>query len=297
MSENSISEGAEAARKRRLESVVSIEVEPISSTKGRALFGRERRYVRAGGGRYDTIEALIAEVAKSFPSERVGSGLRGTLSRAGKYARVTEAGDKTFTFGDPILDLVTDDQGSLRVGGREFRPYSAELGMQDRGGGISSIDLTDDIERVRDAMRVASLAGDTRFAVLEDEGEELILASRNPHEQWFYRGSTKMRFRAFRKSYIVYKKMGADVETWGQDFRRASISSTYGSFVDGLSQCFAVGSDSDSDTNDDYVDEYEWFLGGGVESGFDGVRSSCVATWHDRVYPGTVEYGCVIADV
>jgi hypothetical protein len=297
MPEGITNEQAEAERQRRLEAIVSVDVEAIEATKGRTRFRRERPYLRAGHGQYETVEALVAEVSKSFPSERIGSGLRGKLTRVGKYTRVTETGDKTFTFGDPILDLITDDHGNLRVGGRDFRPYVAELAMQDRGGGISSIAVADDVERVRDALRIASLSGETRFSVLEDEGEDLILASRNPHELWFYRGSTKMRFRAFRKSYFVYIKMGADIETWGQDFRRASISSTYGSFVSGLSQCFAVGSDSDSDTNDDYVDEYEWFLGGGVESGFDGVRSSCVATWHDRVYPGTVEYGCVIADV
>jgi hypothetical protein len=287
----------EEARKRRLDQVAPTEVEAIEGAKGRLRYDAERRYVRCGEGRFETVAALVSHVADRFPSERSGAGLRGRMTREGKYTRISKDGERTFTFGDPILDSITDDHGRLTVAGREVNLYAAELAADERGGGIGSIGFSGDVRQAREAQRIAALSSASRFAVLEDDGDELILASRNPHEMWFYRGSTKMRFRAFRKSYFVYIKMGADIETWGQDFRRATITSTYGSFLDGHGHCFAVGTDSDSDTNDDYVDEYEWFLGGGVESGFDGVRSDCVATWHDRVYPGTVEYGCIIADI
>ena len=297
MSEADVSEETQAARKQRLDALASWDIEAIADGKAQTRFSQDRRYVQAGHGRYDSLDALTAQLSKTFPSERSRFGLHGALTRVGKYTRVTEDGDTAFTFGDPILDFITDAQGNLRIGADDSRPFAAEIAAPDRGGGISAINIGGDIDQARAAIRAARLAGETRYAVVEDEGDALTLASRNPHEQWFYRGSSRMRFRAFKKSYIVYKKMGADIETWGHDFRRASISSVYGSFVTGLSQCFPVHYDSDSDTNDDYVDEYEWFLGGGVESGFDGVRSSCVATWHDRIYTGTVEYGCVIADV
>jgi hypothetical protein len=108
----------------------------------------------------------------------------------------------------------------------------------------------------------------------------------------------EMRFRAFRSSYIVYTKIGADIETWGHDFSTASIRSRYGRFLDEThGHCFTIHTDSDSDRNDDYVDEYEWFVGGGVGSGYDGVTSTCVASWHDRPYVGVVSTGCIVADV
>jgi hypothetical protein len=290
-------EATRLAQQQRLEGATRVQVERLGDAKGRLRYGGDRRYIKAGGGDYDTMDALLAHVGRTFPSMRTGNGLRGSMTRVGKYSRVSGDGDRVFTFGDPMLDTITDAQGRLRIGGREFDLYAAELASGDRGAGISTVDVSGDVEQVREAQRVASMSSASRFVVLEDEGDELILASRNPREMWFYRGSTKMRFRAFRKSYFVYIKLGADIETWYQDFRRASITSTYGSFLEWHGHCFAVHTDSDSDTNDDYVDEYEWFFGGGVESGFDGVRSSCVATWHDRVYPGTVEYGCIIADI
>jgi hypothetical protein len=292
-----VDEQARSERENRLARMAPLDIVRVGDTKGQLRYDGDRRFVQAGVGRYETIEAMVSSVANVFPSERVGNGIRGRMTRDGKYERVSASGERIFTFGDPILDAITDDRGHLQVGGRELNIYAADVGAADRNGGISSIGFTGNVDRVREALAVADLSAACRFTVLEDDDDELILASRNPDKMWFYRGSTCMRFRAFRKSYAVYIKMGADIETWGQDFRRASISSTYGSFLDDHGHCFAVDSDSDSDTDDDYVDEYEWFLGGGVGSGLDGVRSSCVATWHDRVYPGTVEYGCVIADI
>ena len=50
--------------------------------------------------------------------------------------------------------------------------------------------------------------------------------------------------------------MEAEIETWGGNFTSATIESVY---IDTFfaQTCFVVKRDSDSDTNDHYLDEYE----------------------------------------
>ena len=53
--------------------------------------------------------------------------------------------------------------------------------------------------------------------------------------------------------------------------------------------CSVAKRDSDSDTNDDYVDEYEW--GTINTSAPTGVESFCQATWRQKLYSGVVSQG------
>jgi hypothetical protein len=283
-------------RQERLRRRASLEdVEATAEGKGSFRFSAERRFLAVGRSDFASFADLTEHVQRVVPSVRSRGGLHGTVTRTGKYERITESGERAFTFGDPILDSITDDRGTITIGQRRHNLYAAEVAHADRSGGISAIDLRAHIPELRQADLLSALTTEGTYTVLECEDDHVVLGSRNPHEMVFYSGSSKMRFRAFKKSYIVYKKMGADVETWGHDFSRASISSSYGQFL-GNGLCFSVHTDSDSDTNDDYVDEYEWFLGGGVDSPFDGVSSSCVATWHGRIYSGVVEYGCIVVE-
>ena len=62
-----------------------------------------------------------------------------------------------------------------------------------------------------------------------------------------------MRFRVFkRRRFGGYWSMGAEIETWGQNFDEALIESRY---LDTFLQqtCAAVKVDSDHDSNDDYL--------------------------------------------
>jgi len=187
-----------------------------------------------GRFRFKDRDELLSYLSQAFPLEKFETGHRVTISRKGKYRRLNEEGEQVFTFGDPLLDLITDEHGWLTVG-----------------------------------------------------AERVILASRNPATAWFYDGSAKMRFRAFKKNYYAGWKMGADIETWGRDFTRAEIQSDYGFWVFGRA-CGVAKHDSDNDTNDDYVDEYEW---GVFSPAPNGINSLCTATWGGASFSRYVSKG------
>jgi hypothetical protein len=180
-----------------------------------------------------------------------------------------------FTFGDPVLDLITDEHGWLTIGGRRHNLAAAEVAdPAARSGGVSTIDLSPRPGELDHIIRQASL-GTGRFSIVEAGADRAIITTTNPSEYGFYSGGAKMRFRAFKKNDWVGWKMGADIETWGGDFTRAEIQSDYGMTVwDNV--CGVAKHDSDSDTNDDYVDEYEWGINSSPPT---GVRSICTATW------------------
>lgn len=81
--------------------------------------------------------------------------------------------------------------------------------------------------------------------------------------------------------------MGAEIETWPDDFTTARIDSVY---IDWFYAqiCFVVKRDSDSDTNDDYLDEYEW---GSFAPQPIRVQSLCNAEYKGQRFSGTVEAG------
>jgi hypothetical protein len=67
----------------------------------------------------------------------------------------------------------------------------------------------------------------------------------------------------------------------------ARIDSTYLDTVIGTT-CAAVKTDSDSDSNDDYVDEYEWGVNAPQPL---RVISFCAARWKGENFAGSVEAG------
>jgi hypothetical protein len=298
MGSNRISDLPDAVRKQRLERVASLtDVQSQSGDKAEFRFDDDHKYLQPGRFEFDSDKDLIAHVSDLVPTASYGQGIKGSVKRTGKYQRINHVGESIFGFGDPLLDSITDNDGLLIVGERRFNLYASEIRHSDRSGGLTNIDFSEHVAKMREAHLYASVLENGPFSIVECDRDNLIVASRNPREMWFYSGTTKMRFRAFDRSYLIYEKMGADIETWGHDFRTASISSRYGRFLDEThGHCFTLHTDSDSDSNDDYVDEYEWFLGANVSSGYDGVSSSCVANWHERIYSGVVAYGCVVIE-
>lgn len=86
------------------------------------------------------------------------------------------------------------------------------------------------------------------------------------------------------------RSIGTEIETWGGDFSRAEIQSAYADPVLPTNPfiCGIVKSDSDSDTDDDYVDEYEYGIAASTPS---TVRSFCQAKWKGEPFGGTVSKG------
>ncbi len=231
---------------------------------------------------------LTDYLAELLGVEPAGGGIRGSASRAGKYDRRTADGDRAFTFGDPILDLITDPEGVITIGGQRYNLAGIELeSPRYRSGGITSIDLgiLGDELRAHQVRQAALGQGD--FTLIECSSDVVALASTNPSQRDFWHSGDHLRFKAWKKNYYFYWSIGAEIETWGHDFDRARIESTY---IDTFyaQVCFVVKQDSDSDTDDDYVDEYEW----GVTSPQPRrVVSQCTAEWHGLRFGGQVEAG------
>jgi hypothetical protein len=265
----------------------NVALKQVRAGKAYLRFPREDGHLEVGRDSFDDQDDLLKYLAATFPVVKDGDGRRFTVKRTGKYRRVNAEGDPVFTFGDPVLDLITDEHGWLAIGGQRHNLAAVELADPgSRSGGIATIDLSPRSGELDHVVRQASLGGD-RFSIDEAGVDHAIIASTNPSEYWFYSGTAKMRFRAFKKNYWVGWKMGADIETWGGDFTRTELQSDYG-YPAWDNVCVVAKHDSDSDTNDDYVDEYEWGVNSSPPT---GVRSICTATWKGATYSRVVTKG------
>lgn len=229
-----------------------------------------------------------------FVPQSEGMGFNISMKRKGKYKRVNRQGKPVFTFGDPILDVITDEQGWTTIGKETFNFKALEITSGgSRSGGISLINLSSDNEAIKIMMLRDAIFGSGGYTVVENDNNSSIIASANPSEINFTDGNARMRFRAFRKRhYQIFTKIGSEIETWQSDFNSATIDSVYADPVIPSNPyiCGIVKRDVDTDTNDDYVDEYEW----GTDPP-STVRSYCEARWRGRDYDGSVMKGdCTI---
>lgn len=246
-------------------------------------------FLQSERSRFDNALDLVKFLRATFGLTGRGSSLRGSMRRVGKYQRVDAAGDDVFTFGDPILDAITDADGWLTIGRDSFHllPRQLESG---RSGGIRSIDLAGDADRLRARLVDEALSGSGSHAIVEHRGDQTVVATTNPSEINFTSSGARMKFRSWKTNYYVYRSIGSEIETWGRDFTSARIESMYADpvvandpFVCGITKV-----DSDSDRNDDYVDEYEV---GVFANPAGSVRSACTAVWSGRSWGGTVQKG------
>jgi hypothetical protein len=195
--------------------------------KAHLKFPREDGYLEVGRDSFDDQDDLLKYLAGTFPVVKDGDGRRFTVKRTGKYRRVNARGDPVFTFGDPVLDLITDERGWLAIGGQRHNLAAVELtDPQARSGGIATIDLSPRPGELDHVVREASLGGG-RLSIDAASVDHAIFALINPSEYSFYSGTAKMRFRAFKKNYWVGWKMGADMRRGaGISRRRRSRATT-----------------------------------------------------------------------
>jgi hypothetical protein len=219
-------------------------------------------------------------------------GVRGTLRRHGKYVRRNANGQALTTFGDPILDLITNEYGELTIGGQRLSIGTAELQEpQQRMGGVSTINLASFLRQTTPYDVARAAMGEEDFVLTECTDRVVAFAS--VRSRTFVRDGDTMRFRAWKRTG-PYWSMGAEIETWGEDFQEAQIESRYLDTVVGQT-CAAVKFDSDHDTNDDYLDEYEWGVNAPQPL---RVISVCTARWKGQDFgPTQVEAGTVCFEV
>jgi hypothetical protein len=215
--------------------------------------------------------------------------LRGSVRRQGKYQKVDKSGNPVLTIGDPILDLVSDDEARVIIGGEAIHLTDTEFSSaRYRSGGIRSIDLSGVSGALAQSQLLAAARGEGDFVLVEASDRVVSFASTNPSQQDFYpTAGGHIRFKAWKKKYLFYWSMGAEIETWGGNFTTARIDSRY---IDTFyaQTCFVVKTDSDSDTNDDYVDEYEWGVNAPQPI---RVESVCNAQFKGQRFVGNVQAG------
>ncbi len=262
----------------------------VTSERGRQVlaFTGPDAVVRPFDGEFVDREHLVAHLSEKLRIPVEAGGLRGSMTRKGKYTRRSRTGDIVHTFGDPILDMITNDEGDLIVGGRRFAVGREELrDSRQRLGGLSTLDLAglgDDFVRSH-GPRAAMGEGD--YVLLTRTSELTAFASKNPAQRDFFLTGDHLRFKAWKKKFAIYWSMGAEIETWGHDFDEARIDSRYLDTAFGQT-CSVIKIDSDQDRNDDYVDEYEWGVGSPQPI---RVESSCTARWKRQNFAGQVEAG------
>lgn len=254
----------------------------ITAAAGKATFVfPEKAELTHGRCKFKTREEFLKYIEKSFGA--------GSASVRGKYQKVDKSGNPVFTIGDPILDLVSDDEGRVFIDGEAIPLMTTELSSaRYRSGGIRSIDLAGVSSGLAQSQLLSAARGEGDFVLMESSDRVTSFASTNPSQLDFYpTAGGHIRFKAWKKSYGIYWSIGAEIETWGGNFTSASIQSIY---IDTFyaQTCFVVKRDSDSDTNDDYVDEYER---GVFSSPPRRVESLCSALFKGQRFVGRVEAG------
>jgi hypothetical protein len=244
--------------------------------------------LRAARWQFRNRDDLVRFLADTFNLPVHDGGLRGTIRRYGKYVRRDAHGNPVTAFGDPILDLITNEYGELEVGGQRLSIGAAELREpRYRMGGLSNVDLGVKADEVAayHLRRAAMGVGD--FVVTDNTDGLVAFASTNPSQRDYWLDGDHLRFKAWKKNRFLYWSMGAEVETWNHDFTSARIDSRYLDTFVGQT-CAVVKVDSDSDTNDDYLDEYEWGINAPQPL---RVVSLCTAQWKGRHFAAQVEAG------
>jgi|KBSMisStandDraft_5_1062788.scaffolds.fasta_scaffold133271_1 hypothetical protein len=237
------------------------------------------------------LSAYIAEVL-GLKNGRKATQL--SVKRRGKYQRLDHAGSPVYTFGDPILDLITDEHGWVTVGKATYHLTPKDLkSPANRKGGIISIDLGVNNGEIRRQQLAEALADKGGRTLVEHTTDRLVIAKTDLSQMDFWHGNAHLRFHSWKKNYGFYRSIGTEIETWGADFIRAEIQSLYADPVVGSQNPFVCGivkRDSDSDSNDDYVDEYEYSYGAPPRIP-SSVRSNCLANWKGQRWGGVVSKG------
>jgi hypothetical protein len=180
------------------------------------------------------------------------------------------------SFGDPILDMITNEYGQIRIGSLKF-----QIGANSLIDARSSVGNTDDMD-----LRPREESSDANGSVVVEASSQASARS-YVSARTFRRDGDTMRFRAFKRSGF-YWKIGAQITTTQRDFDAARIDSEYwDTYVQ--QTCAIAKIDSDHDNNDEFLEEYEW----GINSPQPlRVKSLCTATWRGEEFgPTLVEKG------
>lgn len=111
---------------------------------GKTIFAfPEKAEMTHGKCEFKSIEELLKYIEESVAARSGQNSLRGSICRRGKYQKVDKSGNPVLTIGDPILDLISDDEARVIIGGEAIHLTTTEFSSaRYRSGGIRSIDLS-----------------------------------------------------------------------------------------------------------------------------------------------------------
>jgi hypothetical protein len=184
----------------------------LAADAGKAtFFFPDKAELTRGKCEFKSPDEFLQYLRKSLGSASAQQSLRGTVSRRGKYQKVDKSGNPVLTIGDPILDLVSDDEARIFIEGKAIHLTETEFASaRYRSGGLRSIDLAPHSGALSQSQLLAAARGEGDFVVVEASDRALSFASTNPSQQDFFpSGGGHLRFKAWKKSYTVYWSMGA----------------------------------------------------------------------------------------
>ena len=227
--------------------------------------------------KFADVEELVAYVAKVFEIEPLNErSIRGTISRTRLREGSGTRDGESVLFNNTILDHITSPRGELTIGTITHDMRIGRIGTARRA--ISGSDLYQPPNYFT-ALSVACFDDASGLERCEsDDGSVLTFRDRGS-------GAT-VRFESWKDTGF-YWEMGTEIVTNGLDFDAAIINSHY--LITAWGQTCAVGViDEDSDTNDDYLDEYEWGL---FSEQPERVVSLCRVQWNGHRLAGMVSTG------
>jgi hypothetical protein len=213
------------------------------------------------------LQAYLCQVLGGRPD---GDGVRGSISRKGVYSRQAADGTAAVTFGDPVLDAISSASGQIVIGGKTI-----DLREGDGTGPIGGGDV------------VLAAASDLKFTGIVNGAERWASDDRSTVQYRIGRG--RLTFHAWKKRNITsYWSMGGEVSISGTNakFDFADVESHY--FMSATGPCQKVDEDIASDSDDTYLDEYEWGINAQQP---ERVVSRCRAQWHHAQFADVVTAG------
>lgn len=221
--------------------------------------------------KFENIEELVDYVANKLDikpqSKRFISG-KGSQINNLKSAKTDER--RSITFRNPILNQITSPHGELVIGSKSFNVRARRLNSSKPSFHSPGNNFT----------------AATELECYEDFSGLEFCQSDDGKMQTYTDGDASIMFRSYRDSGWVYSEMGTEITTIGLNFEAANINSRY--YGEAFQQtCDVYKYDDDSDFNDNYLDEYEWFIG----SPLIRVESLCRVQWNGRRFSGVVSAG------
>lgn len=230
---------------------------------------------------FANIEELVDYVANLFEIEpKSRRSIQGTGSQVRNRRRIKASESYPALFHNPVLDHITSPYGELRIGNQSFDMRAQRLGSSRRG--IVTLEPP-----TNNFTAAHALSCYTDFSGLE------ICLSDDGSLQTVSDGIASMSFRSYKENSWGIWEMGTKIMTFGQNFEAAIINSRY--IGEGYGQTCGVEYGQDSDTQDNFLDEYEWGIFAPQPK---RVMSLCRVQWNDRRISGVVSAGeeCFIVD-